>query len=149
MPFNDYWIDPPAIPVAVDAARSSARPRSSLALLPARSRWLVHLPHPAGWPGWIWVICSSCSRVADAALAARSIALVDRARRRPFPTAPDSDLKSVLKGLYLQQNLRPLRDRASGRFAGGPARRLRPASSLSAQPANVDQPTQTPGVLHA
>jgi len=67
---------------------------------------------------------------------------------RPFPTAPDSDLKSVLKGLYLRQMLtrfaienqgaepQALYD-AFGKFLG------------EVRPGDVDGPTQVPGVLRS
>ena len=67
---------------------------------------------------------------------------------RSFPTAPNSDLKSVLKGLYLQQQLVRFAIDQQGAapadlhaaFAGFLDRTV---------PADLERPTQPAGVLHA
>jgi hypothetical protein len=67
---------------------------------------------------------------------------------RPFATAPDSDLKSVLKSLYVQQHFT--------RFAiaqqGGSPEQLYEAFGRFLEltrPEDKDRPTQPPGVLHS
>ena len=71
----------------------------------------------------------------------------DRSKgRKPFPAAPDSDLKSVLKSLHVQQ-----------RFAifAGKAQGLEPAALHSAfgkfladvRPEDLESPTQAPGAV--
>ena len=67
---------------------------------------------------------------------------------KPLPPAPDSDLKSVLKALYLQQKFI--------RFAidtqGADAKTLHAAFDAfvrTHQPGNVASPTQRPGVVRA
>jgi len=67
---------------------------------------------------------------------------------KPFPAAPNSDLPSVLKALYLQQKF--------GRFAidnqAADPRRLHEAFGrffAEHQPKDLDRPTQAPGVIKA
>lgn len=67
---------------------------------------------------------------------------------KPLPMAPESDLPSVLKALYLQQNLID--------FAidnqGVDAEKLHADFGkflATHQPEQIDQPTQSPGTIHA
>ncbi|HVU30065.1 MAG TPA: hypothetical protein VHE36_06675, partial [Sphingomicrobium sp.] len=66
---------------------------------------------------------------------------------RPFPTAPDSDLRTILKALYLQ--------RAFVDFAisnqGAPAEALSDAFEkfIARHRPGGDEPTQSPGVVGA
>ena len=141
MTFNDYWIDPLPFP-SLSLGAILGTMAGVLAVFLALG-WLVHRQYGGGW--WVWAAAALLGIAAGVWAAYR---LVVARGRRPFPTAPDSDLKSVLKGLYLQQNLvRFAIDHqgdspedlhvAFGQFLG------------QTQPANVDQPTQKPGVLHA
>jgi hypothetical protein len=141
MSFNDYWIDPlpfPSLSIGAILGTIGGVLAAFLAL-----GWLVHRQYGGGW--WIWAAAALLGIAAGLWAAYR---LVVARGTRPFPTAPDSDLKSVLKGLYLQQNF--------VRFAiahqGASPEELHAAFGqflAQAQPANVDQPTQKPGVLHA
>nr|WP_295661127.1 hypothetical protein [Polymorphobacter sp.] len=89
MPFNDYWADGLVAPAAPLGAVGAVA-----AVVVAAA---VYLAVTRGWPGL--------------ALAAGLVALVLYGAwrfiigwgARPFPTAPDSDLPSVLKALFLQQ----------------------------------------------
>jgi hypothetical protein len=141
MSFNDYWIDPLPFP-SLSAGAILGTAAGVLAIFLAAA-WLVHRQYGAGW--WIWVVAALLGAAAGLWAAYR---LVVARGLKPFPTAPDSDLKSVLKGLYLQQQL--------VRFAiahqGASPEDLHAAFGdflRQAQPANPDQPTQNPGVLHA
>jgi hypothetical protein len=141
MSFNDYWLEPPPFPsLSLGAILGTAAILSAIFLAAA---WLIHRQYGAGW--WIWVVAALLGIGAGLWAAYR---LVMARGSRPFPTAPDSDLKSVLKSLYLQQKLVRF---AIDHQADSPED-LHAAFGqflASAQPANVDQPTQKPGVLHA
>lgn len=80
-----------------------------------------------------------------AVLAGRSIV---RTGREPFPTTLDSDLRSVLKALYLQQQLVPFAIDHQGvddaALHAGFARFI-----AEHAPDNVDAPTQPPGVVRS
>jgi hypothetical protein len=141
MSFNDYWIDPLPFP-SLSAGAILGTIAGALALFLALG-WLVHRQYGAGW--WVWVAAALLGIAAGLWAAYR---LVVARGSRPFPTAPDSDLKSVLKGLYLQQHLVRF---AIAHQGADPAELHAAFGRLVAetQPANVDQPTQKPGVLHA
>jgi hypothetical protein len=140
MSFNDYWIDPLPFPsLSVGAILGTML--GVLAILLGLG-WLVHR-QSHHW--WVWAIAALLGIAAGLWAAFR---LVTARGRKPFPTAPDSDLKSVLKGLYLQQNL----VRFAIEHQGDSPEDLHAAFGQflgRTQPANVDQPTQKPGVLQA
>jgi hypothetical protein len=156
MSFNDYWIDPLPFPSLSMGKIVATILIPALLLLAGAVYWRwwpLHLPHGAGWLPWHWdwpsiMLILLATLLGAAAGAWLLVGIINRRGAKPFPTAPDSDLKSVLKGLYLQQNL--------VRFAmdhqGDSPEDLHAAFGrflAHAQPANVDQPTQNPGVLHA
>ncbi|HEY2709215.1 MAG TPA: hypothetical protein VGI95_14280 [Caulobacteraceae bacterium] len=136
MPFNDYWTVPPPLPTM---------PLWPLALPP-----LAGLLIGAG-VGWgtqsIWL-----GAIIALALAAAGIVYdyttVMKVGATPFPTAPNSTLRDVLKALYLQQ--------AFARFAAA-QQRSNPAQLRAAfakfvaetQPGDVTGPTQPPGVVRS
>lgn len=152
MSFNDYWIIPPPLhdlPKKVMVA---------VALIPALLfgfaatylRW-APLHWPRHWLPWEWD-WGGLLLVIGATLLGLILGvwllynLVMRRGARPFPTAPNSDLKSVLKGLYLQQRLVEFAiehqesepddlHRAFGEFV------------RKARPDDLDGPTQSRGVL--
>jgi hypothetical protein len=156
MSFNDYWIDPPPLPSLSMGAIGATILIPTLLLLGGAAYWRwwpFRLPHGAGWLPWHWdwpgILLVLLATLVGAAIGARLLfGIFNRRGAKPFPVAPNSDLKSVLKGLYLQQNF--------VRFAidhqGADPADLHAAFGqllAKAQPANVDQPTQPPGVLHA
>ena len=117
-------------------------------------RWApFHWPH--SWLPWHWHWdWGGLLLVVVAALAGlllggwMTVRMVTNRGARAFPPSPDGDLKSVLKGLYLQQRLVDFAiknqgsdpddlHRAFGEFVG------------RVQPGNVDSPTQSRGVLKA
>ncbi len=164
MPFNDYWpgapplknrireaILPPLIPAAgALAVLIGGLLTGVLALLgylsDALAAWLapcIHLLAPKTW----------CLLI-PAALAVLGASLYWGVKRtlavggQPFPAAPNSDLRSVLKALYLQQHLVRFAIDAQGlddttlhtRFA---------AFIRHHQPTELDEPTQPPGVVRS
>jgi len=141
MSFNDYWIDPMNV-------RSLSLGRLGLVILLAVAlflafAWWIDRAYGGGWPVWVGL-----GLLGIAAGLWAAYRLILRRGARPFPTAPDSDLKSVLKGLYLRQMLtrfaienqgaepQALYD-AFGKFLG------------EVRPGDVDGPTQVPGVLRS
>jgi hypothetical protein len=156
MSFNDYWIDPLPFPSLSMGRILATILIPALLLLAGAAYWRwspFHLPRGGGWQPWHWdwpslLLILLGTLVGAAAGAWLLFGIINRRGIKPFPTAPDSDLKSVLKGLYLQQNL--------VRFAidhqGDSPEDLHKAFGdflARTQPVNLDQPTQNPGVLHA
>ena len=105
MPFNDYWTDAPpltglsAVTLGLAALAAGALWGTCLYLaldqLGIKPEWTA-----AGLlSGIAWVISSILVALYAAYL------LIITHGRRPFPEAPNSDLKSVLKALYLQRQL--------------------------------------------
>lgn len=141
MSFNDYWAGPPPFPTLSPGAILGTAAAAFLILLALG--WLVHRQFGGGW--WVWAIAALLGVAAGLWAAFR---LVVARGRRPFPAAPDGDLKSVLKGLYLQQNLVRF---AIAQQGAAPADLHAAFGEFLArvEPGDVDQPTQSPGVLHA
>ncbi|HYJ31306.1 MAG TPA: hypothetical protein VEW25_13320 [Allosphingosinicella sp.] len=139
MPFNDYWIDPPPIPT-LSAARIAAQGLVVLGLF-LLAAWLIAREWGGGWHVWLPAILLG----AAAALYAIYRLIMSRGARA-WPTAPNSDLKSVLKSAYLQQHF--------VRFAiaqqGASPEALHAAFGRfldEMKPADVDGPTQAAGVV--
>jgi hypothetical protein len=94
MPFGDYWQAAPALkglpmlPVAAMALAAGAAAGWGVAIL------------AAALGGWRWPLA-----ILVGLLVAAGAVLVSAKRHaaRPFPTAPDSDLETILKSLYLQR----------------------------------------------
>lgn len=162
MSFNIYGLGgPPLKDVSIGALLG-------LALIPALlvgfgGAWLRWGPFHRPWHWWPWqwgwawpwhwdwcgILLVILAALVGLFLGAWLIyKIVMRRGARPFPTAPDSDLKSVLKGLFLQQRLVDFaiahqEDEpdelysAFGQFIG------------KVQPDDVESPTQARGVLKA
>jgi hypothetical protein len=136
MPFNDYWIRPPPLPSL--SLRGLAIPPVLGLAVGGAIGWMA-----AGW----WMAMPLAVAMAAAALFL-VYDIVMRAGARPFPTAPNSTLRDVLKALYLQQ--------AFARFAaahqGDPPATLRAAFAdfvAAVKPADLAGPTQPPGVVRS
>jgi hypothetical protein len=133
MPFNDYWITPPPLP-SLSLWTLLIPPAVGLVLGVAA---LMHTPVWLGIP------------VLLAALAVGvyfDYALVMGLGKKPFPTAPNSTLRDVLKALYLQQAF----TRFAAAHQGQSAAELRAALSdflAQTKPNDLDGPTQPPGVI--
>ncbi|QYE35163.1 hypothetical protein KZX46_03900 [Polymorphobacter sp. PAMC 29334] len=100
MPFNDYWADglvAPAAPLGAVAAVAAVVVAAALYVAVTR-----------GWPG----IALALGMIALLLYGAWRFIIGWGAR--PFPTAPDSDLPSVLKALFLQQAFTSFASKAQG-----------------------------------
>jgi hypothetical protein len=140
MSFNDYYLDPPGFATPIKGILAVAAV-VALAIV-AAGVWL-RSRIDAGW--WLILLAALVGLAAAARLAYR---LVMRAGAKPFPTAPDGDLPSVLKGLYLRQKLTGFAIAHQG--AGPDALHAAFGKFLDdTLPADLDGPTQAPGVLRA
>ncbi|MES2711223.1 MAG: hypothetical protein V4653_06545 [Pseudomonadota bacterium] len=139
MPFNDYWsVAPPFKPL--DLLRTLAPALVGLVmLLLGGLLWIFN-----GAPFWRYL-----TQIGIVVLPAGLVWawwVVMREGRKPFPTAPRSDLQSVLKALYLQQQFTRFAITSQGM---GPAALHASFGSFLAthQPGNPVLPTQPRGVV--
>jgi hypothetical protein len=153
MPFNDYWIVPPPIPNL--AINELVLPLAGAALLAAviAIGSAVAVAVHGHWP-WhaglgLAVVLLIVLGVAFVGLGLwYDVNLINSRGAKPFPTAPNSTLRDVLKALYLQQ--------AFTRFAiaeqGASPAQLRAAFAAFAaatRPNDLDSPTQPAGVVRS
>jgi hypothetical protein len=75
-----------------------------------------------------------------------NIAIVARFGLRPFPAAPDSDLQSILKAVYVQQMYTGFAVENLGK-SGEELQEAFDAFCETHAPGQVDGPSQPPGVL--
>jgi hypothetical protein len=151
MSFNDYWLEPPPLPAtAVKALVTVALLPALLAgLVTAYLRWWPwQWPWRWQWPfDWGGILLTLGASLAGLALGVwLAYRLVMRRGARPFPTAPNSDLESVLKGLYLQQRLTRF---AIDNQGASPEDLHRAFGAFLAEvrPEDLEGPTQARGVL--
>jgi hypothetical protein len=137
MPFHDYWWQAPTLP-----ALSLAK----LALAPAVGLALPLIAAVFGLFGWdVGALLALVLVIAGLVF---DYWLVMTRGNRAFPAAPETTLRHVLKGLYLQQ--------AFTRFAIAQQQRD-PADWGAAfraflethRPGDLDDPTQPPGVIRS
>jgi hypothetical protein len=106
MPFNDYWPGaPPLTSMSVPLLTASG---IVTALAVGAALWA--LATRIGWVQWLWpwLYCAEVLGIVLTALAAGvyvAYRWVMGHGAKPFPMAPNSDLPSVLKALYLQRQL--------------------------------------------
>jgi hypothetical protein len=148
MPFNDYWHEPPPLPSLTMPTLIGVGVGSWL----VTGAILYAVLYVLGWaqvPGLSWAFAKQALLLAVLAagpalyIVYRSI--MARGLKR-FPMAPNSDLPSVLKALYLQRQLIPIVVQMQGvsdqvlydKFGELFAR---------VQVDNVAAPTQSPGVI--
>ncbi len=148
MPFNDYWRGAPPLPTLSVPMLIAA----GLGVLGAVGVALYFVFEALGWaepPGWNWAFAGEVLLLAvlGAGPAIYAVYRIIMARGlKPFPAAPNSDLPSVLKALYLQRQLIPIVAQVQGvndqalydKFGELFAR---------VQVDNVAAPTQSPGVI--
>jgi len=141
MSFNDYWIDPmPGRPLSL--AMVGWVTLAVLALFVGMA-WLIQREWGGGWAVWV---AAGLLGAGVGVWAAYKLIMARGAK--PFPTAPDSDLKSVLKSLCLQQYFTRFAITQQGRSA----EQLYEAFGRfleEMRPDDVERPTQPPGVLHS
>jgi hypothetical protein len=135
MPFNDYWTVPPPFP-SLSTGLLLAPPILGFAAG-------VLLGVMEGWPWWVDLLAALALALVGVYV---SYLWVSARGARPFPTAPNSTLRDVLKALYLQQ--------AFARFAadnqGAAPAQLRAAFEqfvADVRPDDLAGPTQLPGVI--
>jgi len=137
MSFNDYWIDPMKVS-SLSLGALALVVLLVLAVFLGLAWWIDQ-----GWQ--VWLVAGLLGLTAGVWAAYR---LILRRGRRPFATAPDSDLKSVLKSLYLREQL----TRFAIEHQGVDAKALYDAFGRFLQdvrPDDLDGPTQPPGVLRS
>ena len=150
MSFNDYYAETPTLPAWPEKIFLWAGVASLLVLglgllglfMPSLPSWL---PHP-----FVLVIVGAVALVAVVLAAYASIMA---AGRKPFPSAPDSDLPSVLKALHLRRTFTRFAIDSQMQAAGtdaASAQRLYDdfAAFVAAnKPNDIGAPTQAPGVI--
>ncbi|MBV8687016.1 MAG: hypothetical protein JOZ90_15625 [Alphaproteobacteria bacterium] len=139
MSFNDYWIDPPNLPVLGAGTLAAAAGAALLVFL--GTAWLIQHYWRGGW--WLWVLAALLG--VGAALWAVYCLVMSRGAKS-YPAGWEADLPGVLKSLYVQQHFtRFAMDNqgaspadlhaAFGRFLG------------EVSPADRGEPTQKPGLV--
>ena len=146
MPFNDYWTQAPPL-------KSLSVLVLGLAALAAGALWAACLYLALGQLGLKpeWTATGLLSGIGWAvssilvALYAVYLLIISRGRRA-FPQAPNSDLKSVLKALYLQRQLIAFAVAQQKPAAPDLFEAFR-AFANRAELNNLDRPTQKPGTI--
>jgi hypothetical protein len=150
MSFNDYYADTPTLPAWPEKIFLGAVVASLLVLglgllglfMTSLQTWL---PYP-----FVLVIVGALALVAVILAAYASIMA---AGRKPFPSAPDSDLPSVLKALYLRRTFTRFAIDSQMQAAGTDAASAQKlydefaAFVVANKPNDINAPTQTPGVV--
>ena len=144
MPFNDYWQSPPDLDaLALPLAKTAAPAALGLAVLLAGLIGWLCAAHVAPWR---WVACVGAALLLGGL--AYAYRTVMRHGARPFPTAPGSDLPSVLKALHVQQKFVRFATDNQGADAGT-LHAAFGAFLAAHKPENLEQPTQQPGVVRS
>jgi hypothetical protein len=137
MSFNDYWTVTPPIP-NLSLAQLAIAPALG-AIVAVGSSAMGH------WAWWAGLGLTLALAVAGIVF---DYFLISYLGAKPFPTAPNSTLRHVLKALYLQQ--------AFTRFAaaqqGSSPAQLRAAFAdfvAATKPSDLTGPTQPPGVVRS
>lgn len=150
MPFNDYWRGAPplkdlqvgSIPLWIAVACIGA-------LVGFLAPWIIdYFADSIGF----WTLLSSVVLTIVLGLGPVSLKLLSlylavmRVGNKPYPTAPDSDLKSILKSLYLQQNFTVFAIQNQG-VNDVDLHKNFGAFLEKHKPGDLDNPTQQPGVI--
>lgn len=135
MPFNDYWTVAPPFKSLSTPALIAPPAIGALAAI-GLTLWMH-------WPWWLGVLLVLLLVIVGAAI---DYAWVMSRAKTPFPTAPDSTLRHVLKGLYLQQAFARFVAAQQGADPAGLGPAFR-AFLAEHDPGNLDGPTQPPGVI--
>jgi len=149
MPFNDYWPGPPPLPTVTKSQIVGIGAGVTL-VTAGLLYWILSLLHWAA-PLWSLVFFAQILLLFVIGLVPALYALyrfITNRGLKPFPVAPNSDLLSVLKGLYLQRQLIPL----VASLQGASQQELfdKMGAFLDAvKPDNLSRPTQEPGTIKA
>lgn len=140
MPFNDYWITPPPFP---SLSLGGLLWEGILAVVVVMAALLIPNAIWLHWNAWLVGLAGLLLGLALGVWSA--LRSVRTAAAKPFPTAPNSDLRSVLKGLYLQRHFT---DFAIANQGADPARlHANFAAFLAEHQPMQPTPTQPPGVI--
>ncbi len=137
MPFNDYWAD------GLKATNPPLK-RILLAVLVALAACGLWLGY-GQWSWWGWILAVV---TVPALTLGFAYAFVMIRGGKPFPAAEHSDLKSILKALYLQQNFVNFVVQNQG-VADDDLHANFAAFLDKHRPQDLDSPTQEPGVLRS
>ena len=146
MPFNDYWRGAP--PLKGLQLRPMLKKFALLAVIGFAAPWVIDFfAGSVDWSTWFKVTASVVLVLLVVVLAiVTALSALMRAGNKPFPTAPDSDLKSVLKALYLQQKFSDFAIQNQG--VDDTALQTNFGAFLDDhKPGDLDNPTQQPGVI--
>ena len=148
MPFNDYWHVPPPLPSLTMPMLIGVGAGSWLVM----GGVLYAVLSAFGWaqvPGLSWAFVGQVLLLAVLAAGPAIYVLyrlvMARGLKR-FPAAPNSDLPSVLKALYLQRQLIPFVARMQGESDQALFDEFGKLLDM-VQVDNVTAPTQSPGVI--
>lgn len=133
LPFNDYWAHEPPLPSPAPWMAAATIGILGLAIIAGVSGF---------WTASLWGLWG----LTLLALLALNIAIVVRFGLRPFPAAPDSDIQSVLKAVYVQQMFTGFAIENLGK-SGEDLQTAFDAFCETHAPGLVDGPSQPPGVL--
>ena len=139
MSFNDYWQGRP--PLKGETLKSLGIRLALVALALVALLWLLIRPENLWW-------LAAYLLLGVGAGVALSVWLLWNKGRKPFPAAPDSDLKSVLKSLHVQQRFALF----AGRVQGMESADLHAAFGrflADVRPEDLTSPTQAPGVIRS
>jgi hypothetical protein len=167
MPFNDYWVPDPTLSSLPSprmertlTALSKATLGAVLLGVSALGLWMLFLAinrvtdsdlirslvdHIATATGWIWLIVALgiiVILIAGAVLYRQVVT----SGTKPFPAGNRSDLKSILKALYLQQRFQDFAIAAQGQPPSVLHQMFRTFLDEH-KPSNISTPTQPAGVV--
>jgi hypothetical protein len=146
MPFNDYWTGAPQLKSLSIAVVLALAIVAGLVWGVGITFGLNYLGFGPGWSfgGLVSGLVILASTIFVMAIIASQMILGQG--RRPFPAAPNSDLKSVLKALYLQRQL--IRFAVRQQQSSAPDLHTGFGDFLKeVQLTNLDQPTQAAGTI--
>lgn len=147
MSFNDYYVDPPELPALPLKGFLVSIGAPALAFLIGLLSWLFGISDLMGMPSLAVALAGGVATVASFYLVYRYIIWQGQ---KPWPAAPDGDLPSVLKGLYLQQRFSDFVVEAQGRSAED-LHRAFGQFLTDHRPRDVLDPetTQAPGIIRS
>ncbi len=148
MPFHDYGLDPAALPAFPQRLVLAPALPLAVALL-GLAGLLLNLDGPlllSLLVGWSAAATFWLGLAATGVLAAVLYTVLTRRGEAPLPPAPDSDLPSVLKSLYLQRQFADFVADTQGLDAGALHRRFGEFLA-SHRPEDTREPSQAPGVV--
>jgi hypothetical protein len=140
MPFNDYWITPPPFP---SLSLKGLLWEGILAVVVVMAALLIPNAIWLHWNVWLVGIVGLILGVLVGIWSA--LRSVQTAAAKPFPTAPNSDLMSVLKGLYLQRHFTEFAIANQG--VAPAALHANFGAFLAEHQPTQPTPTQPPGVI--